>query len=353
MTTNWQKDNLEEIKCYNALAKIHEGEYSKLKKEFENHNSWTKAFQKNPNKSNIDKNKEFENLEKSGIKLILMKDPLFPDNLKEIPWPPFAIYLKGNEKCLKDFILGVVGTRKASELGKKISKEFSKKLSEINITIASGLALGIDTEAHKGTLEANYSTVAVLAQGLDSVYPKINHNLAQSILKNNGALVSEYPLNSPAFPKRFIERNRIVSGLSKGIIVIEAPASSGSLQTAKFALDQNRDIFVVPGPINNLNYQGSNELIKAGANLVTEIEDIIKFYDLEFISNPKNTKEMANLDKDKKEVYDALSNQGRKLTAEEISELLKKPLEKVLISLAELEMKNLIKEEIGKYYLWN
>ena len=174
--------------------------------------------------------------------------------------------------------IAIVGTRRATPDGKSTARRFAAELARAGIVIVSGLAFGVDAAAHEGCLDAEGKTVAVLACGLANIYPRNNEPLAKKILAQGGAIISEYPPDMPAYPSRFLERNRIVSGLSKGTLVIEAPERSGSLATARFALEQNRDVFVVPGPIAHPNFKGSHALIRQGAELVTTPEDILESY---------------------------------------------------------------------------
>jgi DNA processing protein len=197
----------------------------------------------------------------------------FPAILQEIPQTPEALYVLGTLIHNQPHI-AIVGTRKATETGRKTAYSFAKELGENGFVIVSGLAMGIDTAAHEGALAAGAPTIAVLAKGVNLVYPRQNENLAKKILAGGGALVSEYPDQANSFPAHFIRRNRIVSGLALGVLIVEAPERSGTLATARFALEQNRDIFVVPGPVTNINYKGSHRLIQDGAALITTPKEI-------------------------------------------------------------------------------
>jgi len=172
--------------------------------------------------------------------------------------------------------IAIVGTRKAGIAGRRFAKELARKLTELSVIVVSGLAMGIDTAAHEGAVLAGGKTIAVLANGLDKIYPAQNENLAEKILELGGALISEYPAGTKSFKNNFLERNRIVSGLSIATIVIEAPERSGSIVTARLAAEQGREVFVVPGSIDNPNYRGSHQLIRDGAVLVSSVEDILE-----------------------------------------------------------------------------
>ncbi len=226
-----------------------------------------------------------ETTERAGIRIILKEDPLFPKQLREIPRPPHALYVKGNADTAGTDdrngigLLAIVGTRQATPEGKSLARRFGRTLSARGFGIVSGLAFGIDAAGHEGCLEGRGGpAIAVLAGGLGEVHPKGNRALAERIIRERGALISEYPPNEAPLPRRFIERNRIISGLSKGIVVVEAPERSGALATARFAFEQDRDLFVLPGNALAGHYRGSNLLIKQGAALVTSPEDILESY---------------------------------------------------------------------------
>jgi DNA processing protein len=210
-----------------------------------------------------------------SIQKINRQNKNYPEILKKIYDPPEQIYYQGLLKKQEYFPLGVVGTRKMSAYGREMTRFFVEKLSQSQATIISGLALGIDGLAHQIALENKARTIAVLGSGLKRIYPPQHQKLAQEIINSQGALISEYsPLTTPT-QKTFPARNRIISGLSWGILVIEAPLKSGALITARTALDQGREVFVLPGRINDFNSQGCLEIIKKGATLVTDPQEII------------------------------------------------------------------------------
>lgn len=261
---------------YNAVAKTLLGDYKKIAALKKNGASWEEIFSSLPGKP--DKEKLWAELTPSDTNLILAEEDAFPKELLEIPHPPFALYYRGSLPS-DGTRIGVVGTRKATPEGEDLAYEISRSLAAKGVTVVSGLAFGIDSAAHKGALSTG-KTIAVLATGVDDPYPAANKKLAEQILGTDGTLFSEYPPGSPALPHRFLERNRIVSGLSKAIMVIEAPQRSGSLATARFALEQNRDVFVAPGPAGHRNYSGSHALIREGARLATCAEEILEDLEL-------------------------------------------------------------------------
>lgn len=211
------------------------------------------------------------------IEEIGIKSGEYPELLKGIYDPPLKLYVLGNKKILKQLNIAIVGSRTATEYGKKIAYQISKDLSNNGINIISGLAIGIDSYAHLGALQSNSigKTIAVLGSGLDEMYPKQNIELAKQIIKQGGCIITEYPLGTKPEKMHFPQRNRIISGLSKGVLVVEASEKSGSLITADFALEQGREVFAVPGNILNSTSAGTNNLIKQGAKLVTTYEDIL------------------------------------------------------------------------------
>ncbi len=305
-------------------------------------------------KSKIEPEKELEKLQKENIDIVDLEDPRYPDILKQIPDAPFCFYLKGNLPT-DSYNFAVVGTRNATPYGRQTAEFFASSLARLGITIVSGLALGIDTEAHKGALAASGKTVAVLGTGLDdsSIYPPQNRRLAKEIIETGGALVSEYHFGSQPEQYHFPERNRIISGLSLGILVVEAPEKSGALITANLALEQGREVFAAPGGIFSKNSSGSNELIKKGAKLTTNITDILEELNLKIdVINP----EIGNADSDS---IDISSEEKRILNLMEAApQDLDKIIQKskmrpqdAMSTITMLEIKGLIKNMGGNNYV--
>ena len=214
-------------------------------------------------------------MKKNNIDIISIEDKQYPNILKEIYDPPICLYIRGNNEILNNESISIVGCRKATDYGRKVARDFAYNISKRDINIISGLAIGIDSEAHLGAVEANKKTIAVLGNGLDTIYPKENINLSQKILDSGGAIISEYPLGIKPKKENFPARNRIISGMSNGLLVVEAKEKSGTLITVDFALEQGRDVFVVPGNIVSENSVGTNDLIKQGAKLVTDWRECI------------------------------------------------------------------------------
>jgi len=219
---------------------------------------------------------EIHHVRKLGGDILLLDDGVYPSSLREIYDPPIVLYVKGAwSDCLDRPCIGVVGSRKCSTYGQNAALMLSRDLAQRGVTIVSGFARGIDASAHRGALEAGGRTVAVLGTGIDQVYPRDHRKLASEILDSGGALVSQFPLGTPPVSENFPYRNRIISGLSLGVVVVEASEHSGSLITARLAIEQNREVFAVPGNITSRNSFGTNYLIKgAGAKLVQQWQDI-------------------------------------------------------------------------------
>ena len=214
-------------------------------------------------------------LEHDGHHLLVIDNPQYPEYLKEIHTPPPLLFVKGNPEILNDFQIGIVGSRNASRIGTDNTRSFTKHLVEQGFTITSGLALGIDGVAHQAALDSGGKTIAVVANGLDQVYPKRHIKLAREIVDSGGALISEFPCAVQPRPQYFPRRNRIISGMSQGVLVIEAALKSGSLITARYAMEQGREVFAIPGSIHNPLSKGCHSLIKQGAALVETGEDIL------------------------------------------------------------------------------
>ena len=214
------------------------------------------------------------NFDKSKIKEVLEKDKFYPERLKNIFGRPQKLYVLGNEKILNIKSIAIIGCRNCSRYGMKNAYEFGYGLAKKGICVVSGFARGIDTYSHIGALKAGGPTIAVLGSGLDIVYPPENINLYKRIIQNGGAVITEYPLGTKPEKHHFPARNRIISGLSNGVLVVEAKRKSGTIITVDYALEQGRDVYAIPGNITEETSYGTNELIKEGAIPVTKIEDI-------------------------------------------------------------------------------
>ena len=334
---------------YNACALAFGGDYRKLEALFGGSASWSEAWGKilSSASANIHPEKEWERLHGAGIHIVLRGEPEFPPLLEEMPHPPFAIYMKGALPALREPAIAIVGTRKATPAGKELARKFGRELSA-GAAIVSGLAFGIDSAAHRGCLDAKGITIAILANGLDKVYPASHENLAREILDTGGAIVSEYPIGLSPHAFRLLERNRIVSGLSRAVLVIEAPIRSGAMNTARFATEQNREVFVAPGPAGHPHYEGSHALIRRGATLVTKPGEI--FEDLRI--TPENTS--RSFEKDipvlqNEELILRLVEESGPLTIDEIVEMTTLSPSATNQNVSVLILKNRIREEGGRY----
>jgi DNA processing protein len=331
-----------EVHYYNALNSRLQGNYSKLKKRWDKFQSWKKAWKDEGVDLNI---KEWQNLKDLGIGLVLNDDPQYPKALQNIPFPPFGLYTLGNVQYDRPAI-AIVGTRRATPQGKELARQFARKLSAAKISVISGLAMGIDEAAHEGALESQGKTVAVLGTPLSYIYPRQNQKLAENILANSGAIVSEFPLSQEYRPQNFLIRNRIISGLAEAILIIEAPERSGALATARFALEQNKDIFVIPGNINSPNYKGSNDLLKAGATPVTGPEDLLEYFGIRTESS-----EITSASGDAETLIGKNLKKCGWLAIDQLSEMTSLNINDLNRNLAMLTIKGIIKENNGKYSL--
>jgi DNA processing protein len=224
---------------------------------------------------NIDLDAEVEKLDHHGVQAVTIESPEYPRLLRHIPAQPTVIYVKGSYEPIDDLAIGIVGTRRSTKYGADMTRQIAGDLASSGVTIVSGLARGIDTIAHDASLAAGGRTLAVCGCGLDTIYPPQNRRLAARIIEH-GALISEYPIGVPPDGPHFPARNRIISGLSRGVLVVEAPRRSGALITSSFALDQGRDVYAVPGSAMSRQSEGCHELIRSGASLVTSADHILE-----------------------------------------------------------------------------
>jgi DNA processing protein len=226
-----------------------------------------------------------------GCAIISFKNPLYPRLLKEISNAPPVLFVRGNIKLLERLQIAIVGSRNPTPGGCETAAQFAEYFSKAGFTISSGLAVGIDAAAHRGALQGTGSTIAVVAHGLDSVYPAVHRDLTTQIIEGDGALVSEFPIGVGALAGHFPRRNRIISGLSVGTLVVEAALNSGSLITAKQALEQGREVFAIPGSIHSPLAKGCHGLIRQGAKLVETAKDVLEELDslMKYVMQPERT----------------------------------------------------------------
>lgn len=295
---------------------------------------------------------EWRKIESSGVRLLTFLDAEYPRRLFEIGDPPPILYLRGVIPAWEPAV-AVVGSRRATREGLKASERLSSELTACGVMVVSGLARGIDTAAHRGSLVGGGPTVAVLGCGLDVDYPPENMQLAQQIAEN-GCIISEFPMGTQPLAEHFPRRNRIISGLSRGVLVVEAVEKSGSLITARYALDQGREVMAVPGPISSAACRGSNRLIKDGAQLVDCVEDVL---DATRISRPDHALPLLNhaaalprysMTPREAAIYELIALGPRHL--DEITQALELTAGEVSAMVLGLELKGMLSQLPGSYY---
>jgi DNA processing protein len=300
----------------------------------------------------IDADEDLKTVDRLGIHLISFQDDNYPQNLLHTFNPPSLLYIRGKLKERDRDAVAMVGTRRATTYGKMMVRKLARDLAKEGLTIVSGMARGVDTAAHWGALEAGGRTVAVLGCGVDVAYPPENRRLMAEIMES-GAVISEFPLGTPPEGINFPRRNRIISGLSKGVVVVEAPLRSGALITADFALEQGREVFAVPGNINTPYSQGTNRQIKQGAKLVEDAEDILEELDLSLLGEMKRRGESAkrklSLSLEEEKILDILSEEP--LHIDLLVQESSLPASRVAEVLMRLEIKGLITQLAGQQFV--
>ena len=311
--------------------------------------------------------KELEALDREQVQLLTWDDPHYPDLLRHIFDPPPLLYVKGRLPHAYEIMIAVVGSRKSSTYGRNVAESLSRELSLKGVTIVSGMARGIDSAAHRGALKAGGQTIAVLGCGINVVYPPENIRLYHEILEC-GAIISELPISAKPDRGNFPARNRIISGMSLGTVVVEAGLRSGALITADMALEQGREVFAVPGNINSACSQGTNRLLKQGATLVEHADDVLNALPIEisrkihkdlqqelnFTSTARDCSpqaaatDISPLEGHEKTVFEQIGQEP--LHIDEISSRSRLPSGTISATLIMLEMKNLIRQHAGKMF---
>jgi DNA processing protein len=301
---------------------------------------------------------------KTGCQVVAYSSDDYPPRLKQIPDPPLVLYVRGDVKVLSRFALAIVGTRRPTAYGSQVAQRLARDLAQRQLVIVSGLARGIDSAAHRGALEAAGKTVAVLGSGIDVIYPREHKRLAEQVVEC-GALISEFPPGTSPAPENFPIRNRTISGLTLGVLVVEAAEYSGSLITARLALEQNREVFAVPGNITSAQSFGPNHLIKQGAKLVDEWMDVIEEFPAEIrmqLLPPVEASDEAaakaqpgslfeqSLTPDQKVVFEVL-RADQPLFVDAILTSAEIPQPRVMTALLELEMAGVIRQLPGKNFI--
>lgn len=288
------------------------------------------------------------------IKELSIKNDNYPKLLKNIKNPPQKLYVMGNINLLNSKSMAVVGSRKSTIRGEKIAKLFSKDIVNQGINTISGMALGIDTVVHQSTLEFGGKTIAILGSGFNKIFPKENKQLFYNILDSGGAIVTEYSPNTEKCPENFRQRNRIISGMSIGVLVIEAAYRSGTSITVKYAKEQGKKIFCIPHEIDSKNGIGTNKFIREGAILVNNIEEIMKEYGVSKIKKEKKVikeEKTIEIEKEYIKIHNAIKNSP--VTLEEIIKAVKEDISQINVKLVMMELKGYIKKLPGNYYIRN
>ncbi len=284
---------------------------------------------------------------KKGYRLLCLTDRDYPRLLRQIPDPPLILTVWGQLRAEDGLPLAIVGSRRATPYGLDACRRLSRELATAGLTIVSGLARGIDEEAHRGALDAGGRTIAVLGSGLDNLYPREHRRLAERIAAN-GAILTEFPPDEPPRAKNFPQRNRVITGMTLGTLVVEAAQKSGSLVSARLALDQNRDVFAVPGPIGSKNREGVHALIRDGARLVTVGNDVIEELRPELRALLKGTEASEGkklnpaLDDEERSILERLNEVERALDLDELLDGLALTVDRALAALCRLEVKGAI-----------
>ncbi|MBF0506770.1 MAG: DNA-protecting protein DprA [Nitrospirae bacterium] len=296
---------------------------------------------------------EIERAANNNIRIITPFDGEYPESLSHIDGAPTLLYLKGGLIAEDRFALAMVGSRNMSEYGRKAASDLSYELALSGITIVSGMARGIDTASHKGALKAQGRSIAVLGCGLDKCYPPENQKL-MSDLSESGCVISEFPLGTPPLRENFPRRNRLISGLSLGVLVVEATTRSGSLITARFALEQGREIFAVPGNITSSNSDGTNSLIKRGAKPVQTAQDVLEEMSsqikglLRSVKATRHSAERLEINEEEKAICNVLGSGSKHI--DNISRELRIPAARLSGLLLGLEMKGMIRQTAGNNF---
>lgn len=292
-------------------------------------------------RSKLNIGEEFARIKELGIQITIVDDDEYPTRLKTIEQPPPVLFYKGNMKCTEEYAVAVVGTRHPTTYGKQIASELANFLVQNNITVVSGLARGIDSEAHQAVVEAGGSTIAVMGCGVDIVYPPEHRNLASRILEK-GVILSDYPPGTQPEGINFPPRNRIISGLSLATVIVEAGERSGALITAEFAVNQSREVFAVPGLIYARQSKGTNRLIKDGAFLLDNFEELLEILNLNQVAEFRFAKKTLPVSEIESLLIQTIKNESMHI--DDIKSTTGLSMEKVSATLIVMELKGLVKQ---------
>lgn len=297
---------------------------------------------------NVDLEKLWTKIESQGIKILTWEDETYPQRLKEIDQPPPLIYIRGDYLPDDLFAVAIVGTRRVTAYGRQITEELAAYLAANGITVISGLARGVDAIAHQTALKAGGRTIGVLGSGVDKIYPPEHRALAEKMMEN-GAIVSDYAPGTPPDASNFPPRNRIISGLSLAVVVIEAGETSGALITAEFAAEQGREVFAVPGSILAPQSKGTNKLIQNGALPLLSVNDLMQALDLTRLGEHKTARKIIPADETEARLMGVLGEEP--IHVDEIRNRAELPIEKVSATLALMELKGMVRQVGGMNYV--
>src|SRR5215210_8458564 len=295
-------------------------------------------------RQNIDLDKVWAKIESQGIKILIWDDEAYPQRLKEIDQPPPVLYIRGEYLPDDLFAVAIVGTRRVTPYGRQITEDLAGYLATNGITVVSGLARGVDAVAHQTALKAGGRTIGVLGSGVDKIYPPEHRALAEKMMER-GAIISDYAPGTPPDASNFPPRNRIISGLSMAVVVIEAGETSGALITAEFAAEQGREIFAVPGSILAPQSKGTNKLIQQGALPLLSVNDLMQALDVARVGQHKAARKIMPTDAIEAKLLSVLTNEP--LHVDEIRSQSELPIEKVSAALALMELKGMVRQVGG------
>src|SRR5829696_1920768 len=299
-------------------------------------------------RQNVDLDKLWAKIEAQGIKILTWEDEMYPQRLKEIDQPPPVLYIRGDYLPDDLFAVAIVGTRRVTAYGRQITEELAAYLSANRITLVSGLARGVDAIAHQTALKAGGRTIGVLGSGVDRIYPPEHRRLAEKMMES-GAIISDYAPGTPPDASNFPPRNRIISGLSLAVVVIEAGETSGALITAEFAAEQGREIFAVPGSILAPQSKGTNKLIQKGALPLLSVNDLMQALDLSRMGEQKTARKIIPSDETEARLMNVLGEEP--VHVDEIRNQTELPIEKVSATLALMELKGMVRQVGGMKYV--
>ncbi|MBN1536076.1 MAG: DNA-processing protein DprA [Anaerolineales bacterium] len=299
-------------------------------------------------RSNVDLAGVWQRLEKLGVNVITWEDKNYPRRLREINQPPPVLYARGGLLLEDEWAVAVVGTRRVTPYGRQIAEQVATTLAHSGVTVISGLAHGVDAIAHQAALNAGGRTVAVLGCGVDRIYPPNHRNLSERICAH-GALLSDYALGTPPEAVNFPPRNRIISGLSMAVVVVEASERSGALITAQFAAEQGREVFAVPGNINAPQSAGANRLVQQGAHPLLEVRDLLDSLDLDLVTEQQTARKALPADQLEAKLLTLLSQQP--MHVDELRNQADIPIEKISAALTLMELKGMVRQVGGMQYI--